>query len=111
MIKVTIKDKGTFNDFELEHLEGEPIETKVRRILDENEPLTDGAPIIYTEKKEGVRPEYNIRTDKWQIAIDAMDKVSNYEASQYLKSGENPEITLDYKEQKTEEKSTENSSN
>ena len=33
--------------------EGENILTKVRRILDENEPLTDGAPLIYTPKEDG----------------------------------------------------------
>ena len=39
------------------------------------EPITDGAPIIFTEKKDGVRPEYNIRTDRWDIALDAMNKI------------------------------------
>lgn len=91
MIKPVIKDKGTFNKFELKGQEGEPIEDKIRRILDENEPLTDGAPIIYTDKKDGVKPEFNIRTDKWQVAINAMDKVNGYALSDYLKTGENPE--------------------
>lgn len=99
MLRVIIKDKGTFNQFELPHMEGEPIEEKVRRIVDENEPIKDGAPIIYTEKKDGVKPEYNIRADKWEIAIQAMDKVSNYEASKYLQNGENTEVdaAADYK--------------
>lgn len=110
MKRVEIKDKGTFNQFELPHLEGEPIEDKIRRILDENEPITDGAPIIYTEKKDGVRPEYNIRADKWDIAIQAMDKVSNYEASKYLKGAENPEINVDYKETTNTEKGKETNS-
>lgn len=88
----------------VETYEAESIETKVRRILDENEPITDGAPIIYTEKADGVKPEYNIRTDRWQIAIDAMDKVSSYEASKYLKSGEKPEMKI---EGKTDAETTE----
>lgn len=102
MLKTTIRDKSTFNTFELPHLEGEPIEEKVRRIVDENEPIKDGAPIIYTEAKDGVRAEFNIRADKWQIAIDAMDKVSNYEASKYLQNGEDlkPDAAADYKEVK-----------
>lgn len=110
MKKVTIHDKYTFEEFKLEHLEGEPIEDKIRRILDENEPITDGAPVIYTDKKDGVRPEFNIRADKWDIAIQAMDKVSNYEASKYLKNGENLEIRSDYKEVESEKNNTENSS-
>ena len=56
--------------------EGETIETKVNRIVNNGEPITDGAPIIYTERKDGVLPEYDIRTDRWDIAIEAMDKVN-----------------------------------
>ena len=59
----------------IECFEGEQIEEKVRRIVSNNEPITDGAPIIFTEKKDGVRPEYNVRTDRWDIALDAMNKV------------------------------------
>lgn len=55
---------------------GEMIEQKVERIMTNKEPISDGAPIIYTERKEGVLPEYDIRTDRWDIAIEAMDKVS-----------------------------------
>jgi len=54
--------------------EGETIETKMRRVTNNKEPITDGAPIIYTERKDGVNPGYNIRTDKWDIMVDAMDK-------------------------------------
>lgn len=110
MLKTQIKDKGTFNEFELPHLEGEPIEEKVRRILDENEPIKDGAPIIYTEAKDGVRAEFNIRADKWQIAIEAMDKVSNYEASKYLQNGEElkPDAAADYKKIESTNNETEN---
>ena len=68
----------------------ESIETKVRRIMDENEPITDGAPIIYTPLEDGVKPEYNIRTDRWEVAIAAMDKISSYEASKYVKTEEAP---------------------
>lgn len=89
MIRPVIKNKRTFKNEIFEQKEGESIEQKVKRIVDEQEPIGDGAPIIYTELKDGVRPEFNIRTDKWQIAIDAMDKVSNYEASKYL-NGTNP---------------------
>ena len=64
-------------------VDGENIEVKIRRIVDEKEPITDGAPIIFTDAKDGVRPEFNPRTDRWEIAIDAMDKVSNYQLSKY----------------------------
>ncbi len=60
----------------VEKLEGEPIEHKIERIVNNKEPITDGAPSIYTERKAGVLSAYNIRTDRWEVAADAMDKVS-----------------------------------
>lgn len=65
--------KYTTEVFEIPSYEGEPIEHKVQRIVLNNEPIEDGAEIIYTEKKDGVLPQYNIRTDKWEIAQNAMD--------------------------------------
>lgn len=59
-----------------ESLEGETLEEKIMRIVENNEPITDGAPIVYTDRKDGVLPAYNIRTDRWEVAIDAMDKIS-----------------------------------
>ena len=96
--KRNLKRYNPFKEFETKYEEGENILTKIRRILDENEPLTDGAPLIYTPKEDGVRPEYDIRTDKWQIAINAMDRVNAYKLSDYTKNGKNPEL-----KEKTEE--------
>lgn len=31
---------------------------------------------IYTERKDGVLPQYDIRTDRWDLAQEAMDKVN-----------------------------------
>lgn len=53
--------------------EGENIEIKVRRITENGEPIKDGAPMVFTEKKDGVRPEFNIRTDKWELVLDKME--------------------------------------
>ena len=60
----------------VEKLEGEPIEWKIERIVSNKEPISDGAPSIFTERKDGVVSAYNIRTDRWEIASEAMDKVS-----------------------------------
>ncbi|AXH75107.1 MAG: hypothetical protein [Microviridae sp.] len=56
--------------------EGERIEEKINRIVNNNEPISDGAPLIFTERKEGVQPEYDIRTDRFEVAVEAMDKVT-----------------------------------
>ena len=59
-----------------EGYEGEGIEKKVRRIMSQNEPITDGAPRIYTERKDGVKPEYDIRTDRFELAVDGTDYIT-----------------------------------
>lgn len=80
--------------------EGETIETKCARITQTKEPISDGAPIIYTEKKDGVRPEYDIRTDRWDIAQEAMDKVN----AAKIAKGSQLQKPEQKKEQKTEQK-------
>ena len=74
MYKLTINHKSKFDN--LSTIEGESIETKVERITVNKEPIKDGAPIIFTERKDGIIPAYNIRTDRWDIAMQAMDKVN-----------------------------------
>ncbi|WNK14253.1 MAG: hypothetical protein [Microvirus sp.] len=56
--------------------EGETLEQKVRRITQNKEPIKDGAPLIYTEKSKGVQAAYDIRTDRFEIAVEAMDKIT-----------------------------------
>jgi hypothetical protein len=62
---------------EFEYIEGERIEDKVARLFEENQPINDGAPLIYTERKYGVLPAYDIRTDRFAIAQEAMEKNMN----------------------------------
>ena len=73
---------------------GETLIKKCQRILDEGEPLTDGAPMIYTPKQAGVKPECNVRADKWYIAMSAMDRVNSYKLTEYLKEGVTTESEL-----------------
>ena len=50
-------NKIRINNFEGmidENEKGETLIKKIQRILDENEPLTDGAPMIYTPKRAWV---------------------------------------------------------
>nr|DAQ38322.1 MAG TPA: hypothetical protein [Microviridae sp.] len=57
-------------------VEGERIELKIDRMTQNNEPIGENAPLIYTARKDGVIAAYDIRTDKWDIALDAMEKVN-----------------------------------
>ena len=74
MYKLSINYKTQFNLPSLK--EGELLETKVQRITTNKEPIKDGAPTIYTERKEGVLAGYNIRTDRWDVALNAMNAVN-----------------------------------
>lgn len=56
--------------------EGRTLEQKLEQITQNKEKITDGSPLIYTERSAGIMPAYDIRTDRWEIAVDAMDKVS-----------------------------------
>lgn len=55
--------------------EGETIERKMERIIANKEAISDGIKPIYTERKHGVLPEHDIRTDRFEVAVEAMDKV------------------------------------
>ena len=57
-------------------VEGERLELKIDRMTQNNEPIGDSAPLIFTPRKDGVVAAYDIRTDKWDIALDAMEKVN-----------------------------------
>lgn len=59
-----------------EGTQGETLEQKIERIVNNNEPIKDGAPIIHTERQAGVVAGYNPRTDRWDIAIDAQTTVA-----------------------------------
>lgn len=63
--------------------QGESIEEMLRRIIANNEPVPANVKMIYTERKEGVNPDYDIRTDRQNIALDANDK---FTASERMKS-------------------------
>jgi hypothetical protein len=71
-------------------VEGERIETKVNRLIHNKEPIKDGAPMIYTEKSDGVIAAYNIRSDRWELATEAMDKVN---AQRIAEGSHNPNVS------------------
>lgn len=50
----------------------ESLEQKLERVLASNEPIDSTAPIIYTERKDGVIADYDIRTDRMEMAQEAM---------------------------------------
>lgn len=86
-MKTAKNRKGCIDNPNLTY-EAEPREVKLRKIINgEASNMEDGVfPTIYTEKKDGVRPEYDIRTDRFEVAIDAMDKINLDAANQIAKN-------------------------
>ena len=56
--------------------EGETIEQKFRRIVNNKEPIKDGAPLQYTERSQGVMAGFDVRTDRFEVALDGMNAVN-----------------------------------
>lgn len=86
-MKTARSRRGYINDPNLTY-QAEPREVKLRKIISgEANNMEDGVfPTIYTEKKDGVQPEFDIRTDRFEIAIDAMDKINQSAANQIAKN-------------------------
>lgn len=53
--------------------EGDCIEEQIRKKMAGEEIQMTGKALLYTERKEGVLPITNIRTDRWEIAQNAVD--------------------------------------
>lgn len=71
-----IKESHYVGFYVMEAYEGKTIEQRCREMVETGEPIKDTSPLIYTPKEKGVRPEYNVRADKWDIAQGAMDAVN-----------------------------------
>lgn len=96
-MKTARSRRGYINDPNLTY-QAEPREVKLRKIISgEANNMEDGVfPTIYTEKKDGVQPEFDIRTDRFEIAIDAMDKINQSAANQIAKSKGETEAVKDF---------------
>lgn len=96
-MKTAKSRKGLINDPNLTY-QAEPREVKLRKIINgEANNMEDGVfPTIYTEKKDGVQPEFDIRTDRFEVAIDAMDKINQSIANQIAKNKGETEAVKDF---------------
>lgn len=95
-MKTARSRRGCINNPDLTY-QAEPREVKLRKIISgETNNMEDGVfPTIYTEKKDGVQPEFDIRTDRFEVAIDAIDKINQSAASQIAKSKGKTETAKD----------------
>ena len=96
-MKTATSRKGCIDNPNLTY-QAEPREVKLRKIINgESSNMEDGVfPTIYTEKKDGVQPEYDIRTDRFEVAIDAIDKINQSVANQIAKNKGETEAVKDF---------------
>lgn len=95
-MKTARSRRGCINNPNLTY-QADPREVKLRKIINgESNDVEDGVfPTIYTEKKDGVQPEYDIRTDRFEVALDAMDKINQSAANQIAKNKGETEAVKD----------------
>jgi len=60
----------------------ERLERKLERMINNGEPIGDGAAITYTERQDGVLPQLDPRTDRWELAVEARDKLAKTHLAQ-----------------------------
>lgn len=96
-MKTARSRRGCINDPNLTY-QADPREVKLRKIINgETNNMEDGVfPTIYTEKKDGVQPEFDIRTDRFEVAIDAIDKINQSAANQIAKNKGETETVKDF---------------
>lgn len=96
-MKTAKSRKGCIDNPNLTY-QADPREVKLRRIINgESNDMEDGVfPTIYTEKKDGVQPEFDIRTDRFEVAIDAIDKINQSTANEIAKNKGETEAAKDF---------------
>lgn len=96
-MKTARNRRGCINNPDLTY-QADPREVKLRKIINgETNNMEDGVfPTIYTEKKDGVQPEFDIRTDRFEVAIDAIDKINQSTANQIAKNKGETEAVKDF---------------
>lgn len=61
---------------------GESLEDKLARMLTNKEPIEATEPMAYSGENDGVAPQFNPRTDRWEIAREAMQNVKSMQEAQ-----------------------------
>lgn len=70
MLRSNIKIDTVFCD-------GTPIEKQIANAMSVQEPIDNSSPIQFTKRSDGVLPDFDIRTDKWDVAQKAMTAVAD----------------------------------
>jgi len=52
------------------------LEETIAQMMETGEGIEDSVTMAYQERSDGLAPEYDIRTDRFDVALEASDKVS-----------------------------------
>lgn len=85
--------------------EGETIEVKMERMMQQGADINDVTEQIFTERKDGVLPETDIRADRWEVAIEATDLQAKGHLAKRDERHKMPEGEEGLKDQKPDTKS------
>lgn len=71
---------------------GESIEQLLRRMTANKSPIPADVPPIYTPYKDGIIPDYDIRADRFDVAMQAQDKFAASEIAKGAQLGDLADI-------------------
>lgn len=78
---------------------GKSIEEELRQAQASKTPISSTTDVTYTPLKDGVLPQFDIRTDRQEIALDATEKIAK---SDILHNDERPETSENVEPQTNE---------
>lgn len=64
--------------------EAKSIEEEMRQAVSGKEPIKATAKITYNDRKDGVLPQHDIRTDRFMVAMLATDKIHATKAAERM---------------------------
>lgn len=70
-----------------------PLERKIERMIYSNEPIPSTDQLIYTERKDGIMPAYDIRTDRFELALDATSQIEKSYISRREEKGKSANVS------------------
>lgn len=65
-----------------ESYEAQSLEEQIKAATIGNQKIQADGSLIFTERKKGVEPQYNIRTDRFDLALDQIEKYDKMTAAQ-----------------------------
>lgn len=71
---------------------GKTLETVIAGLLNNSETIKSEVPLMYTERNEGVKAGFDIRTDRFDIALEAKTVIEKSQIAKREAKAKNQEI-------------------